>query len=92
MKKPLPFSVFKRAGRPCYVVAFKNPQNGKYLPPVSTRQMTEAAAIQTAFEWFRDGIPQQNGKTVDLKLYSLREMAKDADLAPEDVDFIIGEL
>jgi hypothetical protein len=92
MKKPLPFSVFKRANRPCYVVAFKNPQTGKYFPPISTRQVSESAAIQTAFAWFRDGIPQQNGKTVDFKRYSLREMAKDGDLAPEDVDFIIGEL
>ncbi|MFP3089181.1 tyrosine-type recombinase/integrase [Treponema sp. TIM-1] len=92
MKKPLPFSVFKRANRPCYVVAFKNPQTGKYLPPISTRQVSESAAIQTAFGWFRDGIPQQNGKTIDIKRYSLREMAKDTDLAPDDVDFIIGEL
>jgi hypothetical protein len=92
MKKPLPFSVFKRAKRPCFVVAFKNPETGKYLPPISTRQVSESAAIQTAFQWFWDGIPQQNGKTVDLKRYSLREMAKDTGLAPEDVDFIIDEL
>jgi integrase len=92
MKKPLPFSVFKRAKRPCYVVTFKNPQTGAYLTPISTRQVTESAAIETAFAWFRDGIPQQKGKTLDLKRYSLREMAKDADLAPDDVDFIIGEL
>ncbi|GHU14881.1 hypothetical protein FACS1894161_5570 [Spirochaetia bacterium] len=38
MKKPLPFSLFKRADRPCYLVAFKNEKTGTYLPPVSTRQ------------------------------------------------------
>jgi integrase len=92
MKKSLPFSVFKRANRPCYVVAFKNPQTGKYLTPISTRQVTETAAIQTAFEWFRDGIPQQSGKAVDLKQYTLREMAKDADLTEADAIFIIKEL
>ncbi|MFP3042426.1 site-specific integrase [Treponema primitia] len=92
MKKSLPFSVFKRANRPCFVVAFKNQQTGKYLTPISTGQVTESAAIQTAFEWLRDGIPQQNGKPVDLKRYSLREMAKAADLTPDDVDFIIKEL
>ncbi|MDR2435673.1 MAG: hypothetical protein LBD47_14060 [Treponema sp.] len=63
MKKPLPFSVLKRAKRPCYVVAFKNPQTGVYLTPISTRQVTESAAIETAFAWFRDGILQRKGKT-----------------------------
>jgi hypothetical protein len=92
MKKLLPFSVFKRAKRPCYVVACKNPETGAYLTSISTRQVTESAAIETAFAWFREGIPQKDGKTVDLKRYSFREMAKDADLAPDDVDFIIGEL
>ncbi|MDR2786090.1 MAG: hypothetical protein LBB83_09285 [Treponema sp.] len=77
MKKP-PFSAFKGANRPCYVVASKNPRTGKYLPPFSARQVSESAAIQTAFAWFRDGIPQQNGKAIDRKRYSLREMAKDA--------------
>jgi hypothetical protein len=53
MKTPLPFSVFKRAKRPGYVVAFKNEQTGAYMTPVSTRQTDEAAAIKVAWEWFR---------------------------------------
>jgi hypothetical protein len=67
--------VFKRAKRPCYVVAFKNPETGKYLPPISTRQVSESAAVQTAIAWFRDGIPQQNGKTVDLKMNTIETEA-----------------
>jgi hypothetical protein len=47
MKKPLPFSVFKRARQPSYLVAFKNLQTGAYMPPISTRQTDEAEAIKT---------------------------------------------
>jgi hypothetical protein len=43
-----PFSVFKRADRPFYSVSFKD-ENGKYLPPVSTKKRTEDEAKQTAF-------------------------------------------
>ncbi len=50
-----PFSVFKRARRPNYLVSFKD-NNGTYLPPVST----EKEAIDIAFKWLRDGIPQKN--------------------------------
>jgi hypothetical protein len=50
MKKPLPFSVFKRANRPSYLVAFKNEKTGTYLPPISTQQTDEAAAIKTAYD------------------------------------------
>jgi len=57
MKKPLPFSVFKRANRPCYVVAFKNERTRTYLPPISTRQTDEAATIKVAYEWFKNGVP-----------------------------------
>jgi hypothetical protein len=53
-----PFSVFKRADRPFYSVAFKDP-DGKYLSPISTKKRTKAEAIQTAFQWLRDGIPQK---------------------------------
>jgi integrase len=89
MKKPLPFSVFKRAGRPCYVVAFKNERTGSYLPPISTRQTDESAAIKTAYEWFRDGIPQK-AKVHSIKQFSLRDMLKEADFG--DAEFIVDEL
>jgi integrase len=89
MKKPLPFSVFKRANRPCYLVAFKNEKTGTYLPPISTRQTDEAAAIKTAYEWYRQGVPKKD-KVIDLKEYTLRDLAKEADLA--DASFIVNEL
>jgi integrase len=92
MKKPLPFSVFKRADRPCYLVAFKNEKTNRYLSPISTRQTSEPAAIQTAFEWYRNGIPQQKGKVMDLKQYSLRDTVKAADLSTDDLEVIIREL
>jgi len=89
MKKPLPFSVFKRANRPCYLVAFKNEKTGAYLPPISTRQTSEDAAIKIAYEWFRNGVPHKD-KVVDLKEYTLRDLAKEADLT--DAEFVINEL
>jgi hypothetical protein len=49
-----PFSLFKRASRPCYLAAFKD-ESGKFLPPGSTKKTTEAAVIETAFKWFRKG-------------------------------------
>jgi integrase len=89
MKKPLPFSVFKRANRPCYLVAFKNEKTGTYLPPISTRQTDETAAIKTAYQWFREGVPRKD-KVVDLKQYTLRNLAKEA--SPADAEAIVREL
>jgi len=80
MNKPLPFSVFKRAARPGYLVAFKNEKTGTYLPPISTRQTDEASAIKTAYEWYRHGVPQKD-KVANLKEYTLRDLTKGADLA-----------
>ena len=54
-----PFSVFKRADRPFFLVAFKDDATGKYLPPLSTKKATEKEAMQVAFGWLRDGIPQK---------------------------------
>lgn len=53
-----PFSVFKRADRPSYLVSFKD-ESGNYLPPLSTKKKTEAEAMDVAFKWLRDGIPQK---------------------------------
>ena len=89
MKKPLPFSVFKRANRPCYVVAFKNERTGTYLPPISTRQTDEAAAIKVAYEWFKNGVPNKNN-VVNLKDYTLRDLAKEVDKT--GAESIINEL
>ena len=89
--KNLPFSVFKRADRPCYLVAFKNEETGEYLPAISTRQKTESEAVKTAFTWLRDGIPGKEGR-LNVKQYSLRDMAKAADITKADAVFICKEL
>jgi hypothetical protein len=89
MKKPLPFSVFKRANRPSYLVAFKNELTGTYLPPISTRQTDEAAAIKVAYEWFKNGVPNKE-KVVNLKEYTLRDLAKE--VGKTDAESIVNEL
>ena len=89
MNAPLPFSVFKRANRPSYLVAFKNEKTGAYLHPISTRQTDEAAAIKTAYEWYRNGVPQKD-KVIDLKEYTLRDLVKKANLS--DAESLINEL
>ena len=86
----LPFSVFKRAGRPCYVVRFKN-EAGEYLPAISTGQETKAAAIETAFKWLREGIPQKGG-AVSAKAYRVRDYMRKADFTKEDAIFLVKEL
>jgi len=87
----LPFTIFKRADRPYYLVKFRNNQTGKYLTPVSTKKETEAEAIQIAFEWLKDGIPKKN-EIISYKKYSLRDLAKDADLNDDDAKYICKEL
>jgi hypothetical protein len=89
--KHLPFSVFKRAGRRFYSVKFKNEETGEYLSAISTGQETAAAAIATAFRWLKDGIPRK-GEAVPLKKYTLRDMAKEAEINGPDVEFICKEL
>ncbi len=77
MNAPLPFSVFKRASRPSYLVAFKNEKTGNYLPPISTRQTDRTAAIKTAYDWYKNGVPQKN-KVIEIKEYTLRDLAKES--------------
>ncbi|MDR2608852.1 MAG: site-specific integrase, partial [Treponema sp.] len=89
MKKPLPFSIIKRADRPSYLVSFKNEKTGAYMPLISTRQTDETAAIKTAWEWYRQGVPKKDS-TIDLKQYTVRNLAKEADF--DDVQFIVDEL
>ena len=75
--KNLPFSVFKRANRPCYSVSFKNEATGEYYPAISTRQKTEAEAVKTAFAWLRDGIPQKRATVkVQVQSLSLKDTAR----------------
>ena len=89
--KQLPFSVFKKGQRRFFYVRFKNEQTGEYLPVISTKKETKAEAIKTAFDWLRDGIPQK-GEAIDFKKYTLRDMAKEADIIRADAEFICKEL
>jgi hypothetical protein len=86
-----PLSVFRRAGRRYYSVQFKNETTGEYLPAISTKQETEAAAMQTALQWLKDGIPRR-GESVPVKKYSLQDMARGTELTAEDCEFICKEL
>jgi integrase len=75
--KGLPFSVFKRANRPCYSVSFKNEATGEYYPAISTRQKDEAEAVKTAFAWLRDGIPQKRRAVrVQVQDMALKDTAR----------------
>jgi hypothetical protein len=83
----LPFSVFRRKGRRFYYVQFKGAHGG-YLPAVSTKQTSEAAAIETAFTWMREGRPAKNNGKVSV---SLRELLREIK-TPADAEFICDEL
>jgi len=89
--KALPFLVFKRHKRPFYSVKLKNEQTGEYLPEMSTKKESKTEAIQTAFDWLKNGIPQK-GEAISFKKYALRDMAKEADTTKADAEFICKEL
>jgi len=84
-----PFSVFKRNDRPFFLVSFKD-KNGKYLAPVSTKKKTEDEALQVAFMWMRDGIPQKKSemRVTDLSLKDMVRKIKTGD----EVETIQDEL
>jgi integrase len=84
-----PFSIFKRADRSCFSVAFKD-QNGKYLRPVSTGKKNEADAIQAAFAMLRDGIPQGK-KSVTVHDLSLKDMVRKMNTGTE-ADIVLSEM
>ena len=85
--KQLPFRVFKRSDRRFFSVIFKNENAGKCLREISTKKETETEAIQVAYEWLGNGIPEK-GELIDFKKYSLRDMAKETDVSKADADFI----
>jgi integrase len=87
----LPFTVFKKGQRRFYYVRFKDEQTGKHLSSISTKKETKTEAIQTAFDWLRNGIPQK-GEVIDFKKYTLRDMAKEADISKSDAEYICKEL
>jgi integrase len=87
----LPFSVFKRDGRKYYSVKFKNDQTGGYLPALSTKKKTETEAIQVAFDWLKNGIPNRR-EVIPFKKYTLRDLAREAEISNNDALFICEEL
>ena len=88
----LPFLIYRWAGRRFYYVEFRNPETGTSFPAVSTKKEAKAEAVEVAFGWLRDGIPGRNGATVTAREYGLRDMARRADVSPEDCEYICGEL
>ena len=84
-----PFSIFKRADRSCYSVAFNDP-NGKQLRPVSTGKKTEKEAMQAAFQMLRDGIPQRE-KALTVQDLSFKHMVKKV-TCEKEAGLILGEL
>jgi len=87
----LPFSIYRRTGRRYYYVQFKNEQTGEYMSAISTKQETESGAVSVAFQWLKDGIPQK-GEAIPLKKYSLRDMAREAEISATDCEYICKEL
>jgi len=85
----LPFSVFKRNNRPGFLVSFKD-ADGKYLPALSTKKKSYDEALQVAFQWLRDGIPQKQN-TVRVHNLSLRETVKSLK-DTSDAETMIAEL
>jgi len=84
-----PFSIFKRADRPSFLVSFKD-ENGNYLPPLSTKKKSREDALQVAFRWLKEGIPQKQEKTTVQNL-SLKNAAKKID-SESEARIIINEL
>jgi hypothetical protein len=87
----LPFSVFSRAGRPYFYVAFKNEKTGRYLPAISTKKELRDEAVRQAWVWYREGIPGKGG-VLDLKTRILRDTVRNADISMPDAEFIIEDL
>jgi len=92
MLDSLPYSIFKRKDRPFYLVSFKNEITGEYFPAISTKQATKSAAIKTAVEWLRNGIPQKGSASLSLKMLSLRSLFRDIEITSEDAVFFVDEM
>jgi integrase len=86
-----PFSVFRRADRPSYLVAFKNEVTGRYLPAVSTRKEKYADAVKQAWVWFREGIPRKDGP-VSIPADTIRKLLQDTPLTMRDAETFIRVL
>jgi len=86
-----PFSLFLRADRPNYYVAFKNETTGRFLPAISTKKDNEKDALRQAWAWYREGIPSRGGQ-LDINTVSLRNTIKQSSVTMSDAEFIIQDL
>ena len=84
-----PFSLFKRADRPFYLVSFKD-DHGNFLSPLSTKKKTEQEALQVAFQWLRDGIPQKQDPE-KIQRHALKDMARKIETVA-DAEIVLNEL
>ena len=84
-----PFSVFKRSDRPYFLVSFKD-DNGKLMPPVSTKKKSEKEAMDVAFKWLRDGIPQKK-VAVRVNDLSLKDVARKIK-SKDEAEILLNEL
>jgi hypothetical protein len=86
-----PFSVFLRNDRPYYLVAFKNEKTGKFLPAISTKQTSKAAAIKTAWYWYAHGIPKKE-HAVSVEQKSLLNWIQTTTVTRHEAEFLITTL
>jgi integrase len=70
-------------------VSFKD-ACGKYLPSLSTKRTTEAEAIQIAFQWLRDGIPQKKS-SINVKKLAMKDFIHRIE-GLDDAKIILNEL
>ncbi|MCL1992276.1 MAG: site-specific integrase [Spirochaetes bacterium] len=88
----LPFSLFKRGDRPYFLVKFKD-EAGNYLSPLSTKAKSKDDAMQVAFRWLRDGIPQKKKAEKALRItdLSLKDTARKIK-GGEEAETLLAEL
>ena len=84
-----PFSLYKRADRPYFLVSFKN-ADGKFLAGISTKKKNEEEALAVALLWLRDGVPQTKEKFHTHELI-LKETAKKIKTAT-DAEALLTEM
>ena len=85
------YSVYKRKGRPYYYVKYRNTA-GEYLSSaICTGTEDRAAALNTAYQWMIEGIPQKEGEGI-TDIYQLRAAFQKADLSTADADFFVKDL
>ncbi len=89
----IPFTLSKRKDSNFYYVRFKNPESGKYLTAISTKQTDKKQAEKIAWEWFRKGEiskPRKKPETIQEK--AIKAFIRQADISNNDLDYVIQEM